>query len=205
MHLFDSDVAGGTLNFGHHTQHFTLARCREISVILFIEQHSPNVRFHILGLLRLDSRTLLTSFTVLLHNTTVWYTHTVSMLLTIDIADSKAIYQQIADGVRLLIASGGLKEGVLLPSVRQLANDLGVNLNTVATAYRELQEEGLLVIRAGSGCVVAPRKATDAKPAELRKPLRSALAQFVLAGLNAKQIRTIVDQELRDLVKEGRL
>jgi len=127
------------------------------------------------------------------------------MLLTIDIACSKPIYQQIAEGVRFLIASGRLKEGVLLPSVRQLANDLSVNLNTVATAYRELQEEGLLTIRPGSGCVVAARKVTDARPAELRKPLRSALAQFVLAGLNPKQIRSIVEQELRDLAKEGRL
>jgi len=127
------------------------------------------------------------------------------MLLTIDTADSKPIYQQIADGVRLLIAAGDLKAGVLLPSVRQLANDLGVNLNTVAIAYRELQDEGLLAIRPGSGCVVAARKVSEAKPAELRKPLRSALAQFVLAGLNAKQIRSIVDQELRNLVKEGRI
>jgi len=113
------------------------------------------------------------------------------------------MYQQIADGVRMLIASGKLKEGVLLPSVRQLANDLGVNLNTVATAYRELQNEGLLAIRPGAGCVVAARKISSAKPTALRKPLRSALVQFVLAGLSPKQIRSIVDQELHQLLKEG--
>jgi GntR family transcriptional regulator len=127
------------------------------------------------------------------------------MLLTIDPADSRPMYQQIADGVRALIASGGLKEGVLLPPVRQLANDLGVNLNTVATAYRELQDEGLLVIRPGAGCVVAARKVSGVQSATLRKPLRSALVQFVLAGLSPKQIRSIVDQELHKLVKEGKL
>src|SRR5215475_366842 len=107
------------------------------------------------------------------------------MFLTIDPADLKPIYQQIADGIRVLIASGGLKEGMLLPSVRQLANDLSVNLNTVATAYRELQSEGLIVIRPGAGCVIAERKASGVKEGELRKPLRSALAQFILAGLSA--------------------
>jgi GntR family transcriptional regulator len=127
------------------------------------------------------------------------------MLLTIDPADVRPMYQQIADGLRILIASGSLKEGVLLPSVRQLANDLGINLNTVATAYRELQGEGLLAIRAGAGCVVAERKASGAKPAALRKPLRSALVQFVLAGLSPKQIRSIVDQELHELMKESKL
>jgi GntR family transcriptional regulator len=125
------------------------------------------------------------------------------MLLTIDPSDVRPMYQQIADGVRMLIASGCLKEGVLLPSVRQLANDLGVNLNTVATAYRELQNEGLIAIRPGAGCVVAARKASGTKPSALRKPLRSALVQFVLAGLSPKQIRSIVDQELHQLVKEG--
>jgi len=114
------------------------------------------------------------------------------------------MYAQIADGLRVLIASGALKEGVLLPSVRQLANDLGVNLNTVATAYRELQNEGLLAIRAGAGCVVAPRRASGVKTGELRKPLRSALAQFLLAGLSRREIRLIVDRELHDLAGEGR-
>src|ERR1035438_3460883 len=127
------------------------------------------------------------------------------MLLTIDPADIRPMYQQIADGIRLLIAAGSLKEGVLLPAVRQLANDLGVNLNTVATAYRELQNEGLLTIRPGAGCVVAARKASGAKTSALRKPLRSALVQFVLAGLSPKQIRNIVDQELHELVKEAKL
>jgi GntR family transcriptional regulator len=124
------------------------------------------------------------------------------MLLTINFEDAKPIYQQIADGIRVLIASGGLREGVLLPSVRLLANDLSVNLNTVAAAYRELQSEGLIVIRPGAGCVIAERKASGVNERELRKPLRSALAQFILAGLSAKKIRQIVEQELHELVKE---
>ncbi len=66
------------------------------------------------------------------------------MLIVIDENDNRPIYQQIADEIRLLIAKRELKEDMALPSVRQLAGDLGINLNTVATAYRELQNEGLL-------------------------------------------------------------
>jgi GntR family transcriptional regulator len=83
------------------------------------------------------------------------------MLLTIDTTDARPIYQQVADGIKELIAHGKLEEGAALPPVRQLAADLGVNLNTIATAYRELERDGLVVIKHGSGCVVAPRAATQ--------------------------------------------
>ena len=68
----------------------------------------------------------------------------IAMFLTIDASDKRPLYQQIVDGVKALIASGVLREGMTLPSVRQVANDLGVNLNTIAVAYRQLQDEGLL-------------------------------------------------------------
>ena len=55
------------------------------------------------------------------------------MFLTLDPGDKRAIYQQIADGIKFLIASGELVEGMPLPSVRQVAGDLGVNLNTIAS------------------------------------------------------------------------
>ena len=61
------------------------------------------------------------------------------MFLTIKTDDPRPIYQQVADGIKELIARGKLAEGASLPPVRQLAADLGVNLNTFATAYRELQ------------------------------------------------------------------
>src|SRR5437773_1969147 len=82
------------------------------------------------------------------------------MLLTIDTNDPRPIYQQVADGIKESIARGMLPEGALLPSVRQLAADLGVNLNTIASAYRELQEEGLIVVKHGSGSVVTSRTTT---------------------------------------------
>jgi GntR family transcriptional regulator len=122
------------------------------------------------------------------------------MLITINPDESRPIYQQIVDAIKGLIARGELREGVSLPPVRQVAADLSVNLNTVAAAYRELQDEGLLTIRHGSGAVVTSRTAVKQEQ-ELRTPLRTALTQLVLAGLSRTQIMNLVTDELRGLLK----
>jgi len=121
--------------------------------------------------------------------------------ITVDAGDRRPIYQQVADGIKALIARGELREGASLPPVRQLAADLGVNLNTVATAYRELQNEGLITVKHGSGAVVASRTATEQTQDQLRTPLRTALTQLVLAGLPRAEIMSIVADELRGLLK----
>ena len=123
------------------------------------------------------------------------------MFITIDEADARPIYLQVAEEIKGLIARGELAEGAQLPPVRQLAADLGVNLNTVATAYRELQGEGLLSIRHGAGAVVSSRTARDKSEEELRKPLRAALTGMVLAGLPRVEIMNLVQSELRALLK----
>ena len=121
------------------------------------------------------------------------------MLLTIDPQNRRPIYQQIADGIRTLIAGGQLGEGHPLPPVRQLAADLGVNLNTIAAAYRELRNDGLIALKHGSGATVASRTAGNHTDDELRRPLRNALTQMVLAGLRRADIVRMVDDELRGL------
>jgi GntR family transcriptional regulator len=124
--------------------------------------------------------------------------------LTIDTKDRRPIYQQVADGFRALIASGELQEGQKLPPVRQIAADLGVNLNTIAVAYRELQDDGLIVVRHGSGATVAPRTASKQSDVELRRPLRSALTQMLLSGLQRREILSMVQDELRGLRKPAK-
>ena len=123
------------------------------------------------------------------------------MYITVDADDRRPIYQQVADGIKGLIAKGELREGEALPPVRQLAADLGVNLNTIATAYRELQNEGLITVRYGSGAMVASRRVREKNADESRKPLRTALTQLVLAGLPRAEIMSIVADELRGLLK----
>jgi|SRR5580693_359296 GntR family transcriptional regulator len=126
------------------------------------------------------------------------------MFLTIKTDDPRPIYQQVADGIKELIARGKLAEGASLPPVRQLAADLGVNLNTIAIAYRELQKDGLIVIKHGSGSVVAPRTSTERTQEELVRPLRTALTELVLAGLSSSKILSMVARELSVVGKEGK-
>ncbi|HZS44137.1 MAG TPA: GntR family transcriptional regulator [Blastocatellia bacterium] len=125
------------------------------------------------------------------------------MFITVDQEDRRPIYQQVADGIKDLIARGELKEGMELPPVRQLAIDLGVNLNTVATAYRELGQEGLISVRHGLRAVVASRTVSSPpkNDDELRKPIRAALTQLVLSGLPKTEIKNIVTDELHALLK----
>jgi GntR family transcriptional regulator len=126
------------------------------------------------------------------------------MLLTIDTNDPRPIYQQVADGIKELIARGKLAEGASLPPVRQLAADLGVNLNTIATAYHELQKDGLIVVKHGSGSVVASLTSTERSHDELVRPLRTALTELVLAGLSSSKILSMVVRELSTVGKESK-
>ena len=126
------------------------------------------------------------------------------MFLAIDTNDPRPIYQQVTDGIKELIARGKLPEGASLPPVRQLAADLGVNLNTIATAYRELQTDGLIVIKHGSGSVVASHTTTERTPDQLLRPLRTALTELVLAGLSSAKILGMVIRELRVVGRGGK-
>jgi len=125
------------------------------------------------------------------------------MFLNVDADDKRPLYRQIIDGVKELIARGDLREGMTLPSVRQVAGDLGVNLNTIAVAYRELQEEGLLAVRHGAGAVVSSRRARGVEETALRQQLRTPLTQLVLAGLSDREIAAMVRQELELLHRKG--
>jgi GntR family transcriptional regulator len=74
------------------------------------------------------------------------------MLLHIDFKTGKPPYLQLVDQVRYAAASGGLRAGETLPSVRQLAEELRVNRNTVAKAYAELESQGVIETVPGKGC-----------------------------------------------------
>lgn len=123
------------------------------------------------------------------------------MFLTLDVTDRRPVYQQIVDEVKALIAGGHLPEGAALPSVRQVARDLGVNLNTVATAYRYLQDEGFVTVRHGAGTVVQARP--DRGQAIGRRELRAAVAELVLAGFRDREIVAAVREELGLLRRKG--
>jgi GntR family transcriptional regulator len=77
------------------------------------------------------------------------------MQFRIDNASDRAVYLQIIDQVKRDIALGRLAKEERLPTVRQLAQQLAINPNTIAKAYRQLEQEGIIVARAGAGAFVA--------------------------------------------------
>jgi len=126
------------------------------------------------------------------------------MYITIDERDGRPLYQQLVDEIKTLIARGELAQGTSLPPVRQVASDLGVNLNTVAFAYRRLQKEGLIRVRHGSGAVVVSKTLENNQEDRLRAQLRTALTQLVLAGLKQPEIKALINEELDELLRESR-
>ena len=107
------------------------------------------------------------------------------LTITIDRGLEDPVYEQVADQLRQFVASGALTPGTTLPAVRRLAGDLGVNLNTVARAYRLLEGEGFLVIRDRAGVTVAaPAVKADGETRDkLLDELRSILARLRQAGM----------------------
>ena len=126
------------------------------------------------------------------------------MYITVDERDARPLYQQLVDEIKTLIACGELSAGNSLPPVRQIAADLGVNLNTVAFAYKRLQKEGLIRVRHGSGAVVISQTVTDKPEDRLRAQLRTALTQLILAGLKQPEIKALIQEELDELLRESR-
>ena len=103
---------------------------------------------------------------------------TQALMIEIATGDARPISRQIVDGVRMKVATGELALGVQLPSVRGLAQQLGINPNTVAKAYAELTAEGWLEARQGLGLfVAAPRQRLS--QAERDKRLDEAVSRFV--------------------------
>ena len=77
------------------------------------------------------------------------------MQFRIDNASDRAVYLQIIDQVKRDVALGRLAKEERLPTVRQLAQQLAINPNTIAKAYRQLEQEGIIVTRSGAGAFIA--------------------------------------------------
>jgi len=99
------------------------------------------------------------------------------------------IWSQIEEGVRHLVASGALRPGNALPSVRDLARELRINPNTVAKAYQRLAEAGILETRRGEGTFVADRPPAM-PPAERARLLREGATRLAMLAVNLGATRT---------------
>ena len=122
--------------------------------------------------------------------------------LRIDPSSATPIWSQIEDGVRRLVASGALKPGSAVPSVRDLAKDLRVNPATVAKAYQRLTDTGVLTVRRGDGTYVADAPPAMSK-AERARILREAAGRFADFASTLGVPREEAEEALRTAWKKG--
>lgn len=122
------------------------------------------------------------------------------MKLTINSESSVPIYIQIEDTIHSLIAAGQLQPGQQLPTIRELAADIRVNLNTVARAYFELDREGVISTQRGKGTFVTgvpDQKQIEKKRQELlHSIIDAALAEAQKLGYSADEIKNAFQNEL---------
>jgi GntR family transcriptional regulator len=123
-------------------------------------------------------------------------------ILRIDTSSPVPAYRQIAGGIRTMLVAGDFGPGDLLPTIRQLATDLGIHANTVAEAYRLLADEGWVDLRRRRGATVlarrAPKAGREAAAAFVRR-IDELVAEAVAAGVRAGDLAA----KLRDIA--GRL
>jgi GntR family transcriptional regulator len=119
------------------------------------------------------------------------------MLSSVDINSSLAVYVQIENHIQFAIASGRLKPGDQLPSVRELSERLDVNPNTVAKAYRDLEVMGLLYTRRGMGVFVnkgIENRCREDCHRRIIGRLHEVVAEAKAAGMTDKQIDEVVSK-----------
>ena len=115
------------------------------------------------------------------------------MLIKIDFQSDEALYIQLRNQIILGIATSTLHEGDVLPSVRQLAEDIGINMHTVNKAYSVLRQEGFVTIDRRRGAIVSldvdKLQALD----EMQKNLRVLLAKGRCKNITRQEIHYMVD------------
>ena len=124
------------------------------------------------------------------------------MLIRVNPSSGLPLYLQIQAQVKNAVAAGALKPGAAMPSVRKLASDLGINPNTVARAYLDLDREGVIRSVPGGGTFVADGNPGLLKAERVRR-LRPLARQLAVEGkqlrLAPEQIVALVQEELESL------
>ena len=118
------------------------------------------------------------------------------------------IYQQIVNQVKYQVASGYLTAGEELPPIRVLAEQLLINPNTVARAYRELQNAGLVVKRGTTGSYIADTVApavADAQVKNLQQRIDALLTDVRQMGIGLEELKTLLEQRAQLMRQQATL
>ncbi len=126
------------------------------------------------------------------------------MELRISPSSGVPIYLQLMEQIKHAVDTGAVRSGEQLPTIRKVAEELAMNPNTVARAYRELEREGVIAVRHGSGAYIT-ETATRAKSSAIQltgKVLREAIRKSKTLGLSEAEVRRVFENELSSFSTE---
>ena len=116
------------------------------------------------------------------------------MIIEIDFSSDEAIYIQLCNKIIMGIATDQLKVGETLPSVRQLADTIGINMHTVNKAYSVLKQEGFLTIDRRKGAVIAIDADKIRALEEMKRQLAVVLARGCCRNVSREEVHALIDE-----------
>lgn len=120
------------------------------------------------------------------------------MLISIDFNSDEAFYVQLRNQIIMGIATSEIQDGESLPSVRELADSVGINMHTVNKAYAILRQEGYLKLDRRRGAVVSVDVDRQRAVDELRASLRDAVARAVCRNVSGQEIQSILNEVVEE-------
>jgi GntR family transcriptional regulator len=125
----------------------------------------------------------------------------VNFSFQVDLKSGIPIYIQLMDQIKHLIATGVLQPGQQLPTIRELAVELTINLHTVAHAYAELEREGFLTIQRGRGTFISDghtdQELGDLRAEKLQALVESMFAEVVNLGYEADEVEQVMAAQIK--------
>ena len=116
------------------------------------------------------------------------------MMIEIDFNSEEALYLQLRNQIILGIATSKFQEGDALPSVRQLADDIGINMHTVNNAYTVLKQEGFVKVDRRKGAVIALDIDRLQTLRKMEEEMRGSLAKGICKGITREEVHRMVDE-----------
>ena len=123
------------------------------------------------------------------------------MFIEIDFNSDEAIYMQLRNQIILGIATSRFQEGDMLPSVRQLADSIGINMHTVNKAYTVLKQEGYVKVDRRKGAMIALDIDKMRALAEIRRELQVTLAKASCKNISGEEVHALIDEIYEDYGK----
>lgn len=120
------------------------------------------------------------------------------LIIEIDFNSDEALYMQLRNQIILGIATSQFQEGDSLPSVRQLADSIGINMHTVNKAYTVLRQEGYVKVDRRRGAVIAVDIDRMQTMEELKRELRVILAKSSCKNISVEEIHALIDEIYRE-------